>query len=47
MRRYEVFDPSNGHAIYTTRFRLVAKVLANLCRNRRLDWGLEGDGWIG
>jgi hypothetical protein len=41
--RWEVFDPRDGRAITSTRFRIVAWLLTALVRG--LDYAPQGEGW--
>ena len=43
MRRWEVFNPRQGDPVYTTRSRLVAR-LVSWCRG--LDYAPHGVGWL-
>jgi len=43
MRRWEVFDPRDGVAVYRVPFAWLAWLLVRF--DRRLDYALAGDGW--
>lgn len=43
MRAWEVFDPRDGRALFSVRFRFVARLLARFSNG--LDYGRCGEGW--
>jgi hypothetical protein len=40
---WEVFDPVNGVPVWTTRWLVMARVVAWV---RGLDWAKTGEGWV-
>lgn len=39
---YEVFDPTDGVPLFSTRWRWLARLVAKV---RHLDWAAAGEGW--
>lgn len=41
---YEVFDAANGTPVFTTRYRLIARIVAMFIT--RGDYAVAGGGWL-